>query len=229
MRDVVYVGNMGLSMALDVVIDAAARLRDDPTIRFVHDRRRLGAARLRARAAAAGLTNVVFTGPLPRADAARALADAAATVVPLVATITDTLPTKLFDAMLAGTPIVLSAAGEAQRRRRARRRRARRRRRRSGRARGRACGGCSAMPRCARASRERTAVRARELRPRGGDDRVRRARARAQLAVERGVAARLRRDVELVARERARRGRARARAAAGSSSTARSAPPPPRR
>jgi glycosyltransferase involved in cell wall biosynthesis len=70
---------------------------------------------LRARVAAEGLANVVFTGPLPRADAARAMQDAAATVVPLVATITDTLPTKLFDAMIAGTPIVLSAAGEARR------------------------------------------------------------------------------------------------------------------
>jgi colanic acid biosynthesis glycosyl transferase WcaI len=114
-RDVVYVGNMGLSMALDVVLDAAARLRDDPTIRFVMIGGGSAAAGLRARAAAEGLTNVVFTGPLPRADAARALADAAATVVPLVATIVDTLPTKLFDAMIAGTPIVLSAAGEAQR------------------------------------------------------------------------------------------------------------------
>ncbi|MBV8370069.1 MAG: glycosyltransferase family 4 protein [Candidatus Eremiobacteraeota bacterium] len=114
-RDVVYVGNMGLSMALDVVIDAAAVLRDDPTIRFVMVGGGSAAAGLRARVAAEGLRNVVFTGPLPRAEAARALADAAATVVPLVATITDTLPTKLFDAMIAGTPIVLSASGEAKR------------------------------------------------------------------------------------------------------------------
>jgi colanic acid biosynthesis glycosyl transferase WcaI len=114
-RDVVYAGNMGLSMALEVVIDAAARLRDDPTIRFVMIGGGSAAAGLRARAAAAGLTNVVFTGPLPRADAARAMADAAAAVVPLVATIADTLPTKLFDAMIAGTPIVLSAGGEAKR------------------------------------------------------------------------------------------------------------------
>ena len=114
-RDVVYVGNMGLSMALDVVIDAAALLRDDPSIRFVMIGGGSAAAGLRARVAAEGLTNVVFTGPLDRAGAARALDDAAATVVPLVATITDTLPTKLFDAMIAGTPIILSAAGEAKR------------------------------------------------------------------------------------------------------------------
>jgi glycosyltransferase involved in cell wall biosynthesis len=114
-RDVVYVGNMGLATGLEVVIDAAALLRDDATMRFVLIGGGADAARLRARAVAAGLTNVVFTGPLPRADALRALADAAATVVPLVATIADSLPTKLFDAMLVGTPIVLSAAGEARR------------------------------------------------------------------------------------------------------------------
>jgi len=114
-RDVVYVGNMGLSMGLDVVLDAASRLRDDPSIRFVMIGGGTAAAALRARAAGEGLTNVVFTGPLPRGEAARALEVAAATVVPLLASITDTLPTKLFDAMVAGTPIVLSAGGEARR------------------------------------------------------------------------------------------------------------------
>jgi glycosyltransferase involved in cell wall biosynthesis len=114
-RDVVYVGNMGRSMGLEVVLDAAAALRDDPTIRFVMIGGGTAAAGLRARAAAEGLANVVFTGPLPRPAAQRALQDAAATVVPLLASITDTLPTKLFDAMVAGTPIVLSAGGEAKR------------------------------------------------------------------------------------------------------------------
>ncbi len=114
-RDVVYVGNMGLATGLDVVIDAAQRLRGDRGLRFVLIGGGADAARLRARVRAAALSNVVFTGPLPRAAALRALADAAATVVPLVATIADSLPTKLFDAMLVGTPIVVSAAGEARR------------------------------------------------------------------------------------------------------------------
>ncbi|HEY4440240.1 MAG TPA: glycosyltransferase family 4 protein [Candidatus Elarobacter sp.] len=114
-RDVVYVGNMGLATGLDVVLDAAAALRDDTTIRFVLIGGGADAARLRARAERERLDNVVFTGPLPREVALRALADAAATVVPLVASIADSLPTKMFDAMLVGTPIVLSAAGEARR------------------------------------------------------------------------------------------------------------------
>jgi glycosyltransferase involved in cell wall biosynthesis len=114
MRTVVYVGNMGLATGLDVVLDAAARLRGEP-VRFVLIGGGADAARLRARAAAERLDNVVFTGPLPREAALRALADADLTVVPLVATIADSLPTKLFDAMLVGTPVVLSAGGEARR------------------------------------------------------------------------------------------------------------------
>jgi glycosyltransferase involved in cell wall biosynthesis len=113
-RDVVYVGNMGLATGLDVVLDAAVLLRADATVRFVLIGGGADAARLRARAAREQLANVVFTGPLPRADALRALADATLTVVPLIATIADSLPTKLFDAMLVGTPVVLSAAGEAR-------------------------------------------------------------------------------------------------------------------
>jgi glycosyltransferase involved in cell wall biosynthesis len=114
-RDIVYVGNMGLATGLDVVLDAAAELRGDASLRFMLIGDGADAERLRARVRAEGLANVVFTGPLPRPDALRAMADAALTVVPLVATIADSLPTKLFDAMLVGTPIVLSAAGEAKR------------------------------------------------------------------------------------------------------------------
>ncbi len=114
-RDAVYVGNMGLATGLDVVLDAAALLRDDPSIRFVMIGGGADAVRLRARAEREGLGNVLFTGTLGREAALRALGDAELTVVPLVATIVDSLPTKLFDAMLLRTPIVLSAAGEARR------------------------------------------------------------------------------------------------------------------
>ncbi len=113
-HDVVYVGNMGLATGLDVVLDAAALLRREP-IRFVLIGAGADARRLRARAASEELGNVVFTGSLPRAAAMRTLVDSALTIVPLVATIADSVPTKLFDAMRVGTPVVLSAAGEARR------------------------------------------------------------------------------------------------------------------
>lgn len=113
-HDVVYVGNMGLATGLDVVLDAAVLLQKEP-IRFVLVGAGADAARLRARAGSERLENVVFTGSLPRPAAMRALVDCVATVVPLVGSITDSVPTKLFDAMRVGTPVVLSAAGEARR------------------------------------------------------------------------------------------------------------------
>ncbi|MDB5095508.1 MAG: putative glycosyl transferase [Candidatus Eremiobacteraeota bacterium] len=114
-RDVVYAGNMGFASGLNVVLDAAGLLRDDPTIRFVLIGGGADAMKLRARVANEGLANVVFTGPLPRAEALRAVADAAATVVSLVPELVDTIPAKMFDAMVAGSPMVVSAGGEAQR------------------------------------------------------------------------------------------------------------------
>jgi len=113
-RDVVYVGNMGLATGLDVVLDAAASMRERSDVRFVLIGGGADAPRLRARVEREDVRNVLFTGPLPRESALRALADAELTVVPLVASIVDSIPTKLFDAMALGTPIVLSAGGEAK-------------------------------------------------------------------------------------------------------------------
>ncbi len=113
-RDVVFVGNMGLATGLDVVLDAAALLAGDATIRFVLIGAGAEAARLRARAESERLTNVVFTGALAREKAFRALGDADATVIPLNPTVLNMMPTKMFDAMLVGVPMVVSAAGQAK-------------------------------------------------------------------------------------------------------------------
>ncbi len=111
---IVYVGNMGLATGLDVVLGAAKELRDDVRFRFVLVGGGADARRLMERAQAEALTNVVFAGVRPRAEALAILAEADACVVPLKGTIRDSLPTKMFDAMALGIPIVLSAAGEAE-------------------------------------------------------------------------------------------------------------------
>lgn len=110
---VVYVGNMGLATGLDVVIDAAARLRDDPRIRFVMIGGGADAARIEGRAHAEDLRNIEFLGVLPRQEAFGVLSESDACVIPLRANVLDSLPTKMFDAMVVGCPIVLSAGGEA--------------------------------------------------------------------------------------------------------------------
>lgn len=110
-----YVGNMGLATGLDVVLDAAVQLTGDPRFRFVLVGAGADAERLARRIADEGLHNVRMLGVLPRPVALRVVADADVCLVPLRNTITDSLPTKLFDAMFVSRPAIVSAGGEARR------------------------------------------------------------------------------------------------------------------
>jgi glycosyltransferase involved in cell wall biosynthesis len=62
-----YAGSMGLPNALDVLLDAAARLRSAP-LSFVLVGSGHEATRLEARVVAEGLTNVRFFAPIPKAQ-----------------------------------------------------------------------------------------------------------------------------------------------------------------
>jgi glycosyltransferase involved in cell wall biosynthesis len=62
-----YAGSMGLPNALDVLLDAAARVKDAP-LSFVLVGSGHEAARLAERAAAEGLTNLRFFPPIPKAQ-----------------------------------------------------------------------------------------------------------------------------------------------------------------
>lgn len=62
-----YAGSMGLPNALDVLLDAAAKLKDAP-LSFVLVGSGHEAQRLTERAAAEGLTNVRFFAPIPKAQ-----------------------------------------------------------------------------------------------------------------------------------------------------------------
>lgn len=112
---VTYVGNMGLATGLDVVLDAASRLSEDPRFTFLLIGGGADAERLRERVAREGLHNVKMLGVLPRADAMSTMRAAHVCVVPLRENIKDSLPTKLFDALSVGCPVVVSADGEARR------------------------------------------------------------------------------------------------------------------
>jgi glycosyltransferase involved in cell wall biosynthesis len=112
---VMYIGNMGLAAGLDVVLDAAATLASDPRFVFVLIGDGADAGRLRERVDREGLHNVKMLGVLPRTAAMSALQEADVCVVPLRGNIKGSLPTKLFDALSVGCPVVVSAQGEAQR------------------------------------------------------------------------------------------------------------------
>ncbi len=111
-----YIGTLGMAHGLGTVLDAAKQLAAE-NVRFliIGD----GAEReaLQARALADGLSNVTFTGLLPRREIVNAMAatDIALVTLKPSETFKAVLPSKMFEAMAARKPIVLAVEGEARR------------------------------------------------------------------------------------------------------------------
>lgn len=112
-----YLGTIGMGCGLDVVLRAAARLReqgrDDVRFLLVGD----GAVReeLEVRARAEGLDAVVFTGRQPKSDMPAFLAATDACLVHLTRTdlFKTVLPSKIFEAAAMRKPIILGVEGFA--------------------------------------------------------------------------------------------------------------------
>jgi colanic acid biosynthesis glycosyl transferase WcaI len=111
-----YIGTHGMAHALERVLDAAEMLRDSPAVRFLFVGS--GAARegLVSEAARRGLSNVILVAAQPKEmmPAYWSLCDLALVHLkdtPLFHTV---IPSKIFEAMAMGRPIVLAAPdGEA--------------------------------------------------------------------------------------------------------------------
>jgi glycosyltransferase involved in cell wall biosynthesis len=110
----VYAGNLGLASDVDTLIDAAVLLRDDPGIAIEIVGDGVEGERLRKRVSDQGLHNVRLVGAVPRMQAMRAIASADVAIVLLRKGIRDSMPTKIFDALSVGCPVVLAAEGEAR-------------------------------------------------------------------------------------------------------------------
>ncbi len=110
---VMYAGAHGISNDLDVVLDAAERLRNESDIVFVLVGDGKEKPRLQARAAQMGLTNVVFVPPAPKTamPAVLAAADACIAILKPLDEYKTTYPNKVFDYMAAGRPVVLAIEG----------------------------------------------------------------------------------------------------------------------
>ena len=110
---VLYAGAHGLSNDLDVVLDAAALLADQPRLRIVLLGDGKEKPRLQARAAELGLDKVLFLPPLPKTEIAGALAaaDACLAILKPIELYKTTYPNKVFDYMAAGRPVILAIDG----------------------------------------------------------------------------------------------------------------------
>ena len=103
-----YVGAHGTYSALETVLAAADRLRDEPSIRFVLVGGGDQKPALQAEAARRELQNVVFVDPVAKQDVPAWLARADVCLLPYQdkALFAGALPNKTFDYMGAGKPII---------------------------------------------------------------------------------------------------------------------------
>ncbi|MBL6928371.1 MAG: glycosyltransferase family 4 protein [Rhodospirillales bacterium] len=113
-----YVGTHGMAHALSNVLDAAERVRDLPNVRFVLVGGGAERDALIADAARRNLDNVVFIPPQPkeRMPAVWSLCDVALVHLKDSSVFAGVIPSKIFEAMGMGLPVLLAApAGEASR------------------------------------------------------------------------------------------------------------------
>jgi glycosyltransferase involved in cell wall biosynthesis len=110
---VLYAGAHGMSNDLEVVLECASNLAQNPVIQFVLLGDGKEKANLQARAAEMGLKNVLFLPPVPKSGMAAALAgaDACLAILKPLEEYKTTYPNKVFDYMAAGRPVVLAIEG----------------------------------------------------------------------------------------------------------------------
>ena len=112
-RIAIYAGLHGVPQGLEQVLEAAARLQDldNFCIVFVGDGPEK--ERLVKHSQSLGLSNVRFLDPYPHDAMPALLTSADIALVPLKNRLPGAVPSKLYEAMGAGLPVVLVAEGEA--------------------------------------------------------------------------------------------------------------------
>lgn len=113
-----YLGTHGMAHALDNVLNAADRLRGEPDIRFLLVGAGAERDRLLADARQRGLSNVVFQGAQPKSAMPDvwSLCDVALVHLKDSPVFAEVIPSKIFEAMGMGLPVLLAAPeGQASR------------------------------------------------------------------------------------------------------------------
>ena len=113
--NVVYAGNIGLMQNVEIVVETAAKMKNEPKIRFYIFGDGLYRKKLEARTQELGLENVVFHDMLPAEHAPALYCKADVNIIPLAENIYRTaLPSKTATCLACQKPIIL-AIGEKSR------------------------------------------------------------------------------------------------------------------
>lgn len=110
-----YSGNIGLAQAPEVLIEAAEHLKKSPHIVLLIVGSGVVLQKIKHAAASKKLTNIIFTGVLPRESMPNIVAASDVCIIPYkkAETFRHTLPSKIFDYMAGAKPIIINLAGEA--------------------------------------------------------------------------------------------------------------------
>lgn len=110
-----YIGTVGMAHGLDTVLEAAERLRSKADIAIIIVGEGAERQALEEDAAKRGLRNVVFVGPVSKAEVRNywRLADAALVVLRDRPLFRHVLPSKMFEAMATACPVILGVLGES--------------------------------------------------------------------------------------------------------------------
>lgn len=107
----VYVGNVGLAQGLGTLLDIA---KARPDVRFLLFGRGADEGALESRAAEEGISNVEFRGTVGERGVYTVLRHADVAYVPLVSSrLRDSVPTKIYEALACGCPVLLAAEGDS--------------------------------------------------------------------------------------------------------------------
>jgi glycosyltransferase involved in cell wall biosynthesis len=108
-----YAGLYGIAQGLERVLDAAAAVSDMVNLKFVFVGDGPEKEKLIERSRELGLRNVRFEPPAPSAEMPALVASADIALVPLKTHLPGAVPSKLYEAMASGRPVLLAANGEA--------------------------------------------------------------------------------------------------------------------
>ena len=113
-----YIGTHGLAHGLETLLEAARRLQDNPNggdVRFLMLGDGANKAKLVEKAQAMGLVNVVFVSSVPKEQVVRywSLLDVSIIHLKKTELFTTVIPSKLFECMGMGIPVLHGVAGES--------------------------------------------------------------------------------------------------------------------
>lgn len=110
-----YIGTIGMAHGLGMILDAAEKLAMNERVAFIMVGDGAERSSLEADTRRRGLGNVIFVGPVGKAEVVRywRLADAALVLLRDRPVFRHVLPSKMFEAMAVARPIVLGVLGES--------------------------------------------------------------------------------------------------------------------